>query len=136
MPGDDRQGGTGQTSDEALLRLAAEGQLSAFDALVRRWQDRLLGYAWRMLGDRHVENVRCLTDGCRRVEKTTTVTRADGKVHQFHESVRMYSRQEMVEMLRAVGFAEVVCYGSLDGGTCSESSPRLILIAEKGAPCS
>jgi len=90
----------------------------------------------RAIGDRHVENVRCLTDGCRRVEKTTTVTSADGRVYQFHESVRMYSRQEMVDMLRAAGFVDVVCYGSLSGGVCSASSPRLILIAEKEAPCS
>ncbi len=90
----------------------------------------------RTLGDQHIENVRCLTDGCRRVEKTTTVTSTDGKVRRFHESVRMYSRREMVEMLRAAGFADVVCYGSLDGDGCSGSSPRLILIAEKGTPCS
>ena len=90
----------------------------------------------RTVGDQRIENVRRLTDGCRRVEKTTTVTGIDGTVRRFHESVRMYSRQEMVQMLRAAGFADVVCYGSLGGGTCSESSPRLILIAEKGTGCS
>lgn len=90
----------------------------------------------KTLGDRRIENVRCLTDGCRRVQKTTTVTSAGGKVRQFHESVRMYSRPEVVGMLRAAGFADVVCYGSLAGDVCSESSPRLILIAEKGMPCS
>lgn len=84
------------------------------------------------LAGRHVENVRCLTDGCRRVEKTTTVTDSDGNVRQLHESVRMYSRQEMIEMLRAAGFADVACYGSLDGDACSAASRRLILIAEKG----
>jgi ubiquinone/menaquinone biosynthesis C-methylase UbiE len=85
----------------------------------------------KTLAGRHIENVRCLTDGCRRVEKTTTVTDADGKVRRFHESVRMYSRQEMIEMLRAAGFADVTCYGSLDGDVCSATSQRLILIAEK-----
>lgn len=84
------------------------------------------------LVDRHIENVRCLTEGCRRVEKTTTVTASDGSVRQFHESVRMYSRQEMVEMLRAAGFVHPTCYGSLDKDGCSVDSKRLILIAEKG----
>jgi RNA polymerase sigma-70 factor (ECF subfamily) len=53
MPSGNQQDDGQQVADEALLRLAAGGQLSAFDALVRRWQDRVLGYAWRMLGDRH-----------------------------------------------------------------------------------
>jgi SAM-dependent methyltransferase len=86
----------------------------------------------RTVGEQHIENVRRLTEGCRRVEKTTTVTRADGAMRQFHESVRMYSRQEMVEMLRGAGFSDVVCYGSLEGDSCSDHSPRLILVAEKG----
>ncbi|MFL7807311.1 MAG: hypothetical protein AB8I80_01700, partial [Anaerolineae bacterium] len=76
--------------------------------------------------------IRCLTEGCRRVEKTTTVTASDGSVREFHESVRMYSRQEMVEMLRAAGFLHPRCYGSLDKDECSVESKRLILIAEKG----
>jgi SAM-dependent methyltransferase len=85
------------------------------------------------LADRHIENVRCLTEGCRRVEKTITVTASDGRVRQFHESVRMYSRYEMVEMLRATGFVHPMCYGSLAGEACSAESNRLILIAAKGA---
>jgi ubiquinone/menaquinone biosynthesis C-methylase UbiE len=92
----------------------------------------LVGRDERTLADRQIENVRSLTDGCRRVEKTTTVTDSDGSVRRFHESVRMYSRQEMIEMLRAAGFADVACYGSLDGDACSAESRRLILIAKKG----
>jgi hypothetical protein len=86
----------------------------------------------RSLPDRHIENVRCLTEECRRVEKTTTVTTADGRVRTFHESVRMYSRDEMVEMLRAEGFEDVICYGSLDGRSCGVDDRRLILVAQKG----
>jgi SAM-dependent methyltransferase len=84
-----------------------------------------------ILADRHVENVRRLTDGCRRVQKTTTVTASDGSVRQFHESVRMYSPHEMVEMLCTAGFADPACYGSLDGNACSAESKRLILVASK-----
>jgi SAM-dependent methyltransferase len=86
----------------------------------------------QVLPDRHIRNVRCLTDGCRRVEKTITVTTNDGQVREFHESVRMYSQSEMVQMLTAEGFADVQCYGSLDGQACGADSKRLILIAEKG----
>ncbi len=83
------------------------------------------------LPDRHIENVRCLTEGGRRVEKTTTVTTADGRVREFHESVRLYSRDEMVHMLRSEGFEDVLCYGSLDGRSCSADDRRLILVAQK-----
>lgn len=86
----------------------------------------------RSLPDRHIENVRCLTEECRRVEKTTTVTTTDGRVRAFHESVRLYSSDEMVHMLRAEGFEDVLCYGSLDGRACSVDDRRLILVAKKG----
>ena len=86
----------------------------------------------RSLPDRHIANVRCLTDEGRRVEKTTTVRTADGQVREFHESVRLYSREEMIRMLRGEGFAEVLCYGSLDGKACDIDDRRLILVAEKG----
>ena len=86
----------------------------------------------KVLPDRHIRNVRCLTEDCLRVEKTTTVTTKAGRVREFHESVRMYSQAEMFDMLRAAGFVNVECYGSLDGHACSLDSKRLILIAEKG----
>ena len=44
---------------------------------------------------------------------TTTVTTKTGRVREFHESVRMYSQVEMIDMLQAAGFVNVQCYGSL-----------------------
>jgi SAM-dependent methyltransferase len=86
----------------------------------------------KVLPDYHIQNVRCLTEGCRRVEKTMTVTTKQGSVREFHESVRMYSQTEMVGMLKEVGFVDVACYGSLDGAACEVNSERLILVAQKG----
>jgi RNA polymerase sigma-70 factor (ECF subfamily) len=37
--------------DEYLLAAARAGDRSAFDALARRWQRKLLAHAWRLLGD-------------------------------------------------------------------------------------
>lgn len=85
----------------------------------------------KVLPDRHIQNVRCLTDGCQRVEKTMIVTTQSGKVREFHESVRMYSQPEMVHMLEEAGFPSITCYGSLDGQACGPDSKRLILIAGK-----
>jgi SAM-dependent methyltransferase len=85
----------------------------------------------KVLPGRHVYNVRCLTEGCRRVEKTTTVVTEAGDKRVFHESVRLYSAAEMGEMLRGCGFVGIESYGSLDGEPFGSESPRLILIAEK-----
>jgi ubiquinone/menaquinone biosynthesis C-methylase UbiE len=85
----------------------------------------------KVLPDRRIQNVRCLTDECRRVEKTTTVITEDGQVREFLESVRIYAQPEMVRMLERAGFTDVTCYGSLDGQACGPDSRRLILIARK-----
>jgi ubiquinone/menaquinone biosynthesis C-methylase UbiE len=86
----------------------------------------------KTLSDRHIYNVRCLTDDCRRVEKTTTVTTKSGRQRVFHESVRLYSEQDMLDMLQAEGFVNISSCGSLGGQEfCCTDSERLILIAEK-----
>lgn len=40
-------------SDESLALRSREGDLASFEALARRYEDRLYGYALRMLGDLH-----------------------------------------------------------------------------------
>ena len=86
----------------------------------------------RVLDGRLVTSVRCLTDECRRVAKTTTVTAPTGEQRVYDESVRMYSRDEMVAMLGRAGFESVRSYGSLGGEPFAPESRRLILVAEKG----
>ena len=85
------------------------------------------------LPDRRVQNVRCLTDGCRRVEKTTAVVTSTGVSREFHESVRLYSEREMADMLKDEGFVKIRSYGSLRGDAFRPGSKRLVLVAEKGA---
>ena len=85
----------------------------------------------KALPDRYVKNVRCLTDDCRRVEKTTTVITESGAKHEFHESVRLYSEAEIAELLRAAGLVPLRSYGSLDGQDFGPESKRLVIVAEK-----
>lgn len=80
----------------------------------------------------HVQNVRCLTPQCRRVEKTTTFVQ-NGKKRRFHESVRLYSHAEMIRRFRTAGFVDVRSYSSFQGRTFSPDSERLILVAKKEA---
>jgi len=85
----------------------------------------------KVLPDRYVKNVRCLTDDCRRVEKTTTVIAKSGAKHEFNESVRLYSEAEMIEMLKAAGLVPLRSYGSLKGQDFGPESKRLVIVAEK-----
>jgi len=91
----------------------------------------LVPYDEKVLGDQQIRNTRSLTADARRVEKTTSIVRGDVE-HQFHESVRLYSADEMVDMLEAVGFESIQCYGSLNGEEFTPTSPRLVIVARKG----
>ena len=37
-------------SDEELIEACRAGETSAFDVLVARWEDKIRGAAWRVLG--------------------------------------------------------------------------------------
>jgi ubiquinone/menaquinone biosynthesis C-methylase UbiE len=86
----------------------------------------------KVLPGRRVYNFRCLTEGCQRVEKSTTVVTDAGETREFHESVRLYSRDEMVDMLTQSGFVDIRTYGSLEGQPYELQSPRLVVVAQKG----
>ncbi|HUV94448.1 MAG TPA: class I SAM-dependent methyltransferase [Anaerolineae bacterium] len=84
------------------------------------------------VGPRRIRNVRRLTDGARRVEKTITITMGDGVAQEFHESVRLYLPHEMVAMLEDAGFVAIRTYGSLKGERYTPESERLVVVAQKG----
>lgn len=66
-----------------------------------------------------------------RVVKSIVISE-NGKRHRFIESVRLYSADELSEMLRAVGLRTRHCFGDYDGAPFElESSPRVIFIAQK-----
>jgi ubiquinone/menaquinone biosynthesis C-methylase UbiE len=86
----------------------------------------------KQLPGRRVYNVRRLTPGNRRVEKTITIVTDAGRKRQFYESVRLYSEPEMRHMLEESGFVEIVSYGALDRTAFGPESKRLIIVAQKG----
>ena len=79
----------------------------------------------------HIESVRNLTEGNRRVEKTIRVTSPGGEERAFHESVRLFSPAEMERMLSAAGFVRIRRFGSLLGEPFGPQSKRLILVGTK-----
>lgn len=115
----------------AARRALRPGGVLLLDYLSREWvMSHLVPENEQQLPGRHVHNRRWITDDGRRVEKVVTVTPEGGQPRQFRESVRMYSADEMRDMLSSAGFSEVRIYGSLSGDAYGAESPRLVLVAE------
>jgi SAM-dependent methyltransferase len=53
----------------------------------------------------------------------------DGSVQRFRYAVRIYSGQELVDLLHEAGFVEVALYGDLDGRSYGPHARRLIAVA-------
>ncbi len=69
-----------------------------------------------------------------RIRKVITLSE-NGNIRRFAESVRLYSHEELVQKLGAVGFCVQEVLGDYDGSSfVPERSPRVILLAKKSAP--
>lgn len=67
----------------------------------------------------------------KRILKEITIDN-NGKINKFIESVRMFSYNELITMLKKIGFHIVKIFGNIDGNSfILESSPRIIIIAGK-----
>ncbi len=67
-----------------------------------------------------------------RITKTITLSTAKGEKRCFTESVRLYSKSEIVALLQEEGFAVHTITGNYQGDPFSEEeSPRMMLICQK-----
>jgi len=78
----------------------------------------------------HVREERALTPDGRRLEKTIHITGREGE-KVYRESVRLYSRDELSDLLALSGIKVTDCYGGYDGASCGPEAPRVILVGEK-----
>jgi hypothetical protein len=68
-----------------------------------------------------------------RIRKVITLSE-NGNIRRFVESVRLYSHEELVQKLCAVGFCVQDVLGDYDGSSfVPEQSPRVIVFAKKSA---
>jgi len=81
-------------------------------------------------GGIHVIQERWIDASPRRVNKKITLVR-DGKEFHYRESVRMYSHEEMVDMLSAAGLKLTATYGDFASSEYTRNSPRMVLIGER-----
>lgn len=79
------------------------------------------------LADQPVRIRRELAAGGRVVRKR--ITTADDRV--FTERVRLFSEDELAQMLEAAGVSVRYRFGDYDGGSITPSSPRVVLMGER-----
>jgi len=88
----------------------------------------LIPRSTREIGDAHVIEERRISGN--RVEKRITVSR-DGTPVEYHESVRLFTADEIVTMFKQNGFEPAAIYGSYSGDSFSENSSRCILFGKR-----
>jgi len=67
----------------------------------------------------------------KRIVKQIKVDRK-GKVNKFYESVRMFSSDELINMIQKLGFRNIKTFGDFRGNSFElETSPRIIIIVNK-----
>jgi len=75
-----------------------------------------------------VEQERYIEDS--RIKKKINLTR-DGEKTTYFESVKLYSPDEIYEMLRSVNLKINKIFGNYDGSAFNQESPRLLVFGEK-----
>jgi hypothetical protein len=65
------------------------------------------------------------------VEKRITIERAGTEPITLFESVRLFTREEIVGMFTAAGLGNIRCYGSLEGEPYRVESERLVVVGER-----
>ena len=96
--------------------------------LLKQLQDKTI----RQIKHYTVTETRGFTPDKTRVEKNIHVKDNESKTEQyFKESVRMYSYDEMQNMLEKAGFSPIASFGDFDASEYLESSPRMLLLAAK-----
>jgi SAM-dependent methyltransferase len=81
-------------------------------------------------GGIHVIQERWIDESPRRINKKITLIR-DGKESYYRESVRMYSYEEMMDMLSGAGLRLTETYGDFADSEYTKDSPRMVLMGEK-----
>lgn len=80
-----------------------------------------------------VHDTRWISNNPKRVNKRTVVEFSDGTERTLTESVRLFSREELIYILSDNGMSVIYEFGTYSGDSWSEESPRIILISKKNS---
>jgi SAM-dependent methyltransferase len=84
-----------------------------------------------------IRQERWLSPGGLRVEKRITIS-GDGPIREYRESMRLFAREELEQLVQRAGFAIDATWGDFDGSTHSPWCPRTIILARTAqarSPC-
>jgi len=95
--------------------------------------DNLVPIERKKFDGKTIDITRRITDDGLRVEKTTRIAQPGSPETIYHESVRMYTRAELAELLSRVGFLSLRFYGNLEGQAFSSTSARTVIVASKAS---
>ncbi len=82
-------------------------------------------------GEYQVIERRKFTEDQERIEKEIIIKNWGGTDRTFYESVRLYSYDDMIEMLSSTDLHVLGCLGSFDGRFYEKNSPRMILFGTR-----
>ncbi len=85
----------------------------------------------RSPGGCRVLEKRWISPSPERVNKEIIATSAAGETKIFSESVRLFNRTELEQIMSAADLELVKCFGDYSGGEWSSTSSRLILVGRK-----
>ncbi len=83
-------------------------------------------------GDYCIREKRSFSEDGERIEKEITIENWGGTLHRYFESVRLYEREEMVEMLKSADLFVTGTLGSFEGHQYNRQSSRMILFGTRG----
>ncbi len=82
-------------------------------------------------GDRRLHIRERFEPETQRMHGSWTIEQADGSSATREYDVRVYGRDEFVELCRSVGFKQVDAYGDWAGESCTDESADMIVVAVK-----
>lgn len=119
--------------DDLVLRLVRrslnDGGCYALDLInTRRLHEKLVAESRRSQDGLDITERRHIKNG--RVNKDIAITSSDGTRQTFHESVRLFSPEEIEGMLRAAGFIPSHWFGDYHGNPYDqETSDRMMILS-------
>ncbi|MGI6456739.1 MAG: class I SAM-dependent methyltransferase [bacterium] len=78
-----------------------------------------------------IEEKRHFTDSGDRIEKEIIIHNWGDHEHHYHESVRLYAYDDMVDLLQSADLAVSGVLGSFSGQPFDDSAPRMVLYGQK-----
>ncbi|MCB0309883.1 MAG: methyltransferase domain-containing protein [Bdellovibrionales bacterium] len=91
--------------------------------------DNLVAQSEREIPGGSVFEQRSYDSSSRRINKEIVITDERG-VRRYRESVRLYTKVELLSMFEKAGFRDIKLFGDFHGSDYGDQSSRLILVAE------